>query len=119
MGITIVTPRITVQPTGKKNDPFRAEKFLSQNYLHVPNTIITTFFRNSNIPLLLFCASRTLPNKESQDGGGAETKNECKKMLLATESRTLKRNYFNFNSYNDNNNNDNTRCWFSETIVNK
>lgn len=65
MGITIVTPRITVQPTENKRDPFGAENFLSQDYLHVPNTIITTFFRNSNTPLLLFCASRTLPNKES------------------------------------------------------
>lgn len=43
-------------------------------YLHVPKIIITTFLKKSIRPVLDFWASRTLPNSESYEGGGAKRK---------------------------------------------
>lgn len=43
-------------------------------YSLVPSSSITTFFRKSSIPFEDLCASRTLPNKESYEGGGAGNK---------------------------------------------
>lgn len=40
--------------------------------LLVPISKIKTFFKKSNIPFDALCASRTRPNSESQEGGGAE-----------------------------------------------
>ena len=42
--------------------------------LLVPISKTKTFFKKSNNPFDALCASRTRPNSESQEGGGAEKK---------------------------------------------